>query len=327
MELVSPCYQNVGSAESNRTMTVKDNLFRHRMLILVGSVMAISLATAGMAEAQEPGFTADVPGLDTLRHLVNWTGVVTSLVIVFISLLTLRFVSNIVDNLGEVFAERRLRFQKINAFFSFFVYIFVAVIVVLLSFRISEQTLALMGGAVAFAFGFAAKDLVASLVAGFMIMADRPFQVGDRVSFGSVYGDVTAIGLRSVRVRTLDDSVVTIPNNMFLTDVTICGNYGVLHMQIDVDLHIGIDQDIKLACDLAEQATATSRFVFLQNPIEVRVKQVMINDVIAIRLRIKAYVLDTKYEKAFESDVTMRSLEAFAEHGIQPPALLRRRVD
>jgi hypothetical protein len=101
----------------------------------------------------------------------------------------------------------------------------------------------------------------------------------------------------------------------------------VLHMQIDVDLHIGIDQDIKLACDLAEQATATSRFVFLQNPIDVRVKQVMINDVIAIRLRIKAYVLDTKYEKAFESDVTIRSLEAFAEHGIKPPALLRRRVD
>jgi small-conductance mechanosensitive channel len=285
------------------------------------------LAATGVAVAQVPEVAVDLTGLQSMRQLVNWTGVLTSLIIVFISFLILRFVSNIVDNLGEVFAERRLRFQKINAFFSFFVYISVAVIVVLLSFRISEQTLALMGGAVAFALGFAAKDLVASLVAGFMIMADRPFQVGDRVSFGSVYGDVTAIGLRSVRVRTLDDSVVTIPNNMFLTDVTICGNYGVLHMQIDVDLHIGIDQDIKLACDLAEQATATSRFVFLQNPIDVRVKQVMINDVIAIRLRIKAYVLDTKYEKAFESDVTIRSLEAFAEHGIKPPALLRRRVD
>ena len=73
-----------------------------------------------------------------------------------------------------------------------------------------------------------------------MIMADRPFQVGDRVSFGGQYGDVTAIGLRSVRVRTLDDSVVTIPNNLFLTDVTTCGNYGVLHMQLHVDLYIGI---------------------------------------------------------------------------------------
>lgn len=308
-------------------MTVKENLLKHRMLGTAGSVAAILLAATGMAEAQEPGVTADVPGLDTLRYLVNWTGVLLSLVIVSISLLILRFVSNIVDNLGEVFAERRLRFQKINAFFKFFVYIFVATIVVLLSFRISEQTLALMGGAVAFALGFAAKDLVASLVAGFMIMADRPFQVGDRVTFGGIYGDVTAIGLRSVRVRTLDDSVVTIPNNMFLTDVTICGNYGVLQMQIDVDLHIGIDQDIKLACDLAEEATATSRFVYLQNAIDVRVKQVVINDLIAIRVRIKAYVLDTKYEKAFESDVTMRSLEAFSEHGIQPPALLRRMVD
>ena len=71
----------------------------------------------------------------------------------------------------------------------------------LLSLRLSEQTLALIGGALAFALGFAAKDLVASLVAGFMIMADRPFQVGDRVNFGGAYGDVTAIGLRSVRIR------------------------------------------------------------------------------------------------------------------------------
>ena len=46
--------------------------------------------------------------------------------------------------------------------------------------------------------GFATKDLVASLVAGLLVMFDRPFQVGDRVWFGGEYGDVLAIGLRSV---------------------------------------------------------------------------------------------------------------------------------
>jgi hypothetical protein len=47
---------------------------------------------------------------------------------------------------------------------------------------------------------------------------------------------------------------------------------------------------------------------------------------VAIRLRLKAYVLDTKYEKAFESDVTLRVLEAFAQKGIRPPAILHRHV-
>jgi len=41
-------------------------------------------------------------------------------------------------------------------------------------------------------------------------------------------------------------------------------------------------------------------------------------------MSLKAYVLDTKYEKAFETDVTLRVLEAFSENGIQPPAVLHK---
>ena len=54
--------------------------------------------------------------------------------------------------------------------------------------------------------------------------------------------------------------------------------------------------------------------------------QVIVNDVLAIRLRLKAYVLDTKFEKEFETDITMRALEAFAKYGIGPPAVLHRNV-
>ena len=291
------------------------------------AAIAIIITSIELAAAQDLNIPEDESSIDVIRNLINWPGVVTSLVIVVASWLALRFTSSIVDNLGEVFAEKRLKLQKVDAFFKFFVYISVTVVVVLLSLRLSDQTLTLIGGALAFAMGFAAKDLVASLVAGFMIMADRPFQVGDRVSFGGAYGDVTAIGLRSVRIRTLDDSVVTIPNNMFLTEVTTCGNSGVLHMQLAVDLYIGIDQDVKLARELYEEATATSRYIYLKHPIDVRVNQVVMNDVIAIRLRLKAYVLDTKYEKAFETDVTLRALEAFAKHGIGPPAVLHRNVN
>ena len=58
---------------------------------------------------------------------------------------------------------------------------------------------------------------------------------GDNRKLMLFYGDVIAIGLRSVKLQTLDDSTVTIPNNMFLSEVTSCGNYGVVDMQIMVD--------------------------------------------------------------------------------------------
>jgi len=52
---------------------------------------------------------------------------------------------------------------------------------------------------------------VAVLVAGLLLLFDRPFRVGDRVSFNDVYGEIVSIGLRTVRLQTLDDNLVT-PN-------------------------------------------------------------------------------------------------------------------
>ena len=89
---------------------------------------------------------------------------------------------------------------------------------------IINYVLPVVGGAGAFAVGFAMRDLVAAVIAGVTIMFDTPFQVGDRVQYAGQYGDIIQIGLRSVRMRTLDDNIVTIPNNKILTDVTSSGN-------------------------------------------------------------------------------------------------------
>ncbi len=98
------------------------------------------------------------------------------------------------------------------------------------------------------------------------------------------------------------------------------------NMQIVVDFHIGVDQDVQLARDLIREATVTSRYVYLPKPVVVRVSQVIVENYVAVRLRLKVYVLDTQYEKALETDVTLRVLEAFAENGIKPPAILHQYV-
>lgn len=62
------------------------------------------------------------------------------------------------------------------------------------------------------AFGFAARDAVANFIGAGMLMADRPFKKDDFVNVGGVEGTVEEVGMRSTRLRTLDDAVVTIPN-------------------------------------------------------------------------------------------------------------------
>jgi small-conductance mechanosensitive channel len=289
-------------------------------------VMMTSGLLATPVLAQEESSPMELEFLAMFPHLIRWDGLAASLVVIVTAWLFLSFLGNLVRRLGEIFVDRRLLFQRFSAIIHFVVYMATIVSVILLGFDISHELLVLLGGGAAVAVGFAMKDLVASLVAGVTIMIDRPFQLGDRVRFGGQYGDVVAIGLRSVKLQTLNDSTVTIPNNMFLTDITSSGNYGALDMQIVMDFYIGVDQDVQLARDLVREATVTSRYVYLPKPVVVRVSQVIVQNYVAVRLRLKVYVLDTQYEKALETDVTLRVLEAFAESGIKPPAVLHQYV-
>jgi small-conductance mechanosensitive channel len=184
-----------------------------------------------------------------------------------------------------------------------------------------------IGGALAFSVGFAMRDLVAAFIAGITIMFDRPFQVGDRVEYASQYGDIVAIGLRSVRMLTLDHNVVTIPNNKVLTDVTSCGNYGELVMQVPMKFYVGADQDIELASELIREASLMSRFCFLDREVPVLAKQVLKDEYVAFEITARPYVLDVKYEKQFETDVHITVQKLFGRHGILPPAVIYRAAD
>jgi small-conductance mechanosensitive channel len=272
----------------------------------------------------EPAVDADP--ISVVFTMFRWEGMFASLIVILVSWLVLHFADRLVEKLGSVFADRRLLIQKISAFFSFTVYIGTIISVVMLSFKISKEILVVLSGTGAVALGFALKDLAASLMAGIMILFDRPFQVGDRVSFNGQYGDILAIGLRSVKMQTLDDSVVTIPNNLFLAEVSSCSNYGEVDMQIMVTFYIGLDQDLVKAREIIHEVAANTRFIYLPKPIKVIASQVVLENCVALQLRLKAYVLDTKYEKDFETDITLHVMKLFMEEGIQPPAVLHRTV-
>lgn len=285
------------------------------LLIAVATIAMLAPPTAALAQA------AGDLDVTRLGSFVRWGGVATSVIIIFGAWILLRLLSSFVTGFSAQFAARRLTMHKIATIAQFLIFIVTVIIVFALSFRIDKTVLTLIGGSAAVAIGFAMKDLVASFIAGIIIIMDRPFQVGDRVSFDGIYGDITAIGLRSVRLQTLDDNTVTIPNSKFLSDITSSGNYGALDMQVVIDFHIGIDQDIDRARTIVTEAALSSRYVYLAKPVVVLVTQEIVQSLITVRLRLKAYVLDTQHEKAFETDITLRCLRAMREAQIEPPRL------
>lgn len=63
------------------------------------------------------------------------------------------------------------------------------------------------------AFALAAKDTVENLFGSFTVLMDRPFQIGDWVVIGELEGTVEELGLRSTRIRTFYNSLITVPNS------------------------------------------------------------------------------------------------------------------
>lgn len=66
------------------------------------------------------------------------------------------------------------------------------------------------------AFALAAQDTVKNLFGSVTILVDRTFSIGDWVKVGDVEGTVEEVGLRSTRIRTFYNSLVTIPNSTML---------------------------------------------------------------------------------------------------------------
>jgi MscS family membrane protein len=75
--------------------------------------------------------------------------------------------------------------------------------------------LSIVGAAMA----LAAKESLENLIASFIIFADKPFFTGDTLKVNNVAGMVEHIGLRSTRIRTVDKTLVTVPNKQMVDSV------------------------------------------------------------------------------------------------------------
>lgn len=113
-----------------------------------------------------------------------------------------------------------------------------AFMIVLDQFGIEIAPLVAGLGIAGFAIGFAAKDTIGNLLAGFFILTDRPFAKGDRVEIKGYLGEVVDIGLRTTKIETLDHTYVIIPNGDIVSNEVI--NYTLPDVRIKVKITIGV---------------------------------------------------------------------------------------
>ncbi|MCA9297742.1 MAG: hypothetical protein KDA28_01670, partial [Phycisphaerales bacterium] len=92
-----------------------------------------------------------------------------------------------------------------------------------------------------------------------------------------------------------------------------------LDMMIVIDFLIDPVCDYRVAKSIAHEVTVTSKYVFLNKPVAVLLSEVHEYGVVSNRIRVKAYVVDARFQSRFASDVTERVKDAFAEANIRVP--------
>lgn len=260
-----------------------------------------------------------LPNLADITNLFNMSKIF-SLLLGIIALLTIiKVLQAISSNLTNKFPSRRLTILQVVTVATFMIYIMGSFLILYGIVSPPKELMIAMGGSAAVAIGLSLKDLVSSLVAGLILLFDRPFQVGDRVTFGETYGEIQSIGLRAVRLITLDDNLVTIPNSKFVTDVVASANAGALDMMVCIKFCISPQNDIAAVRRLIHEILVTSRYVFLKKPVAVVSEEKILGLKLVVELNAKAYVLDVKFEKEFQSDIVERVEEAFMQLEIKRP--------
>lgn len=239
-----------------------------------------------------------------LRELISFSKIFYALILLFITYFINKYLTIIIDNLSEKTTNYRLFIKRLAPISRIIIWSIAIYVVIAGIIDPPFETVITIAASIGIAVGFASQDILRNIFGGVMIILDRPFQVGDKIGVGDHYGEVLSIGLRSSRVVTPDDSVVSIPNAELMNRAVSNANSSALDCQVVAEIFLPATVDVKKVKEIAFRAVYASSYTYLNKPVDVIVLNEMHNRQFVVKLRVKAYVVDIRYEFLFMSDMT-----------------------
>jgi small-conductance mechanosensitive channel len=208
-----------------------------------------------------------------------WHGLLDSLFFILFLLVAFVMVHRLISGLADLYGKEvtsRTKTELDEKFLSFFRALanirisIIALIVLLGHFGIEPSAFVATLGIGSLAVALAAKETLSDIIAGYMILRDQPFAIGDGVELLDIdtWVDVTEIGLFSTRILTRDNRMVTVPNAVIGKGLIV--NYSDPDTVYRVQTHVGLALavDVEKARGILVNSLASEDWVMKERPIE-----------------------------------------------------------
>lgn len=272
--------------------------------------------TSETDELDETEDKRSVAEIATETTLITGKKVFIGLLILLFTWLVVRLFKQILETFSERSTKHRIAIKGLIPVATILLWSLASYIITVNVFSPPRETLIAGMASLGLALGFAAQDILKNIFAGIVILFDSPFRVGDKIEVGSHYGEVITIGLRSTKIITPDDSMVTIPNSEAMNTSVSNSNTGEPYCQVVAELYLPPMLDTVRVRKLAIEAAQVSKYIYLNKPVTVLFFNEVHDGVPFYKMRLKAYVMDIRSEFAFKSDMTELVMNQLFNEGI-----------
>lgn len=194
---------------------------------------------------------------DTYNFLISASEVVFNFLFIAAVLVSIYIVSKIFNLILEYYVVKKNLENTRGTLHDFvpllkkiflLILIVIGVLIVLNRFNINVNGIIVSLGVGSLAIALAAQETLSNMIAGFVILIDRPFREGDRIKLPSgELGDVFEIGMRSTKILDFDNNLVIIPNSELVKSRIQNITYPNFISRVVVDVEIAYEANLELA--------------------------------------------------------------------------------
>ncbi|MEZ5352700.1 MAG: mechanosensitive ion channel family protein [Bryobacteraceae bacterium] len=170
-------------------------------------------------------------------------------------------------------------------------------------------------GVLGLSIGFAAQDSLSNVIAGFLILMDKPFTTNDWITVGDQKGRVVEISMRTTRLRTRSNTYVIIPNKTLLDQVLV--NHS-RHGATRIEVPVGIAYKESISNARAVLLAAVAKLPDVLTEPAARVDVLSLDDS-AVSLEVEVWIANAEDEEDISAAVVEVCKLALDEAGIQIP--------